>query len=175
MQQRMNQMESNETRHLELKDLADRLGVSKSYLSRRARNDKPVGGHPVGRWATFERKKLFGEEKERLVGFDVPAGTLEEIQGATSEPRAEGAGGTTQNEADAPGDTSSPNTRTGESDERNRPNERPARTQHSSGREEPNSFGHEETSGPQSGLSTRGQAALALAGAIGLKALIKGS
>lgn len=62
---------------LTLKELADRLDVSKSFLSRRARAGEPVKGRPVHEWMQTEEKELFGETKERLDVFLVPEGALD--------------------------------------------------------------------------------------------------
>lgn len=50
--------------------MANALGVSKSYTSRRARHEKDVRGVPVHEYVLFEDGKIFG--------FDVPREDLDE-------------------------------------------------------------------------------------------------
>jgi hypothetical protein len=57
-------------RFLTLKEMADEVGTSKSYVSRRARSGKDVRGVPVSEMAV--------KENGRLAGFEVPRGVLDD-------------------------------------------------------------------------------------------------
>jgi len=67
------------TRFFTLGEMAGELGVSKSYVSRRARSDKDVKGVPVHRWT-----RLYGG---KIDGFEVPMRKLNDEGGLTPERR----------------------------------------------------------------------------------------
>jgi hypothetical protein len=65
-----------------LKEMADEVGTSKSYVSRRVRAGKDVRGVPVAELAV--------KENGRLAGFEVPRGALDDGSGSDRENDASG-------------------------------------------------------------------------------------